>query len=137
MYFPSNPAIPTNALTWRFTQSGGPGGQHVNKVATAVTLRVSVDALHVKAEVRQKMLDLAPISNASQREIVIRSANERSQWRNRVDAWNQLLSLLEEASQTRKARVPTKPTVGSKRKRLDLKRRQATTKANRRKPVLD
>ena len=137
MYFPSHPAIPTNALTWRFTQARGPGGQHVNKVATAVTLRVSVDALHVKPEVRQRMLGLASTSNMEERELVIRSSSQKSQWRNRLDAWNQLLSLLEEASREPKARVPTSPTVASKRKRLDLKRRQALTKANRRRPALD
>ncbi|MCY4096155.1 MAG: alternative ribosome rescue aminoacyl-tRNA hydrolase ArfB [Gammaproteobacteria bacterium] len=137
MYFPSHPAIPTNALSWQFTQARGPGGQHVNKVATAVTLRVSVDALHVKPLVRQRMLDLASVSNTNERELVIRSSAQRSQWRNRLDAWNQLLSLLEEASRQPKARIPTKPTVTSKRKRLDHKHRQALTKANRRRPVLD
>lgn len=137
MYFRSHPAIPTKALTWRFTQARGPGGQHVNKVASAVTLRVSVDALHVKPEVRQRMMELALVRNTNEREIVIRSASQRSQWRNRLDAWNQLLSLLEEASRKPKTRVPTKRTVTSKRKRLDLKRRHALTKANRRKPALD
>lgn len=83
------------------------------------------------------MLDLAVVVNADEREIVIRAARQRSQWRNRIDAWNQLLSLLEEASRTPKARVPTKPTPTSKRKRIDLKRRQAATKANRRRPTLD
>ena len=137
MYFPSHPAIPANALTWRFTQARGPGGQNVNKVATSVSLRVSVDALHVKPEIRQRMLDLALVSNANEREIVIRSSSQRSQWRNRIAAWNQLLSLLEEASKTPKARVPTKPTVASRRKRLDLKRRQSAAKQNRRKPTID
>ena len=124
-------------MSWQFTQARGPGGQHVNKVATSVSLRVSVDALHVKPEIRQRMLDLAVVVNADEREIVIRAASQRSQWRNRIDAWNQLLSLLEEASRTPNARVPTKPTPTSKRKRLDLKRRHAATKANRRRPALD
>ena len=83
------------------------------------------------------MLDLALVSNASEREIVIRSSSERSQWRNRLAAWNQLLSLLEEASKTPKARVPTKPTVASRRRRMNTKRRQALAKANRQKPVLE
>ncbi|MCY4128151.1 MAG: alternative ribosome rescue aminoacyl-tRNA hydrolase ArfB [Gammaproteobacteria bacterium] len=137
MYFPSHPAIPNNALSWQFTQARGPGGQHVNKVATAVSLRVSVDALHVKPEVRQRMMELALVSNVNDREIVIRSSAQRSQWQNRIAAWNRLLSLLDEASRTPKARVRTKPTVASKRKRLNLKRRQALTKANRRRPTLD
>ena len=137
MYFPTHPAIPSNALTWRFTQARGPGGQHVNKVATAVLLRVSVDALHVKATVRQRLLELAPTTNMRNRQVVIRSANHRTQWKNRLDAWDQLLALLEEASRVRKVRIPTKPTIASKRRRADLKRRQAMTKANRRKPLLD
>lgn len=83
------------------------------------------------------MLDLALVSNANEREIVIRSSAHRSQWQNRIDAWNQLLSLLEKASRERKARIPTKPTVASKRRRLDVKRRQALMKANRRKPMLE
>lgn len=102
-----------------------------------MSLRVAVDSLHVKPEIRQRMLDMALVSNADEREIVLRSSSQRSQWRNRIAAWNQLLSLLEEASKTPKARVPTKPTIASRRKRMDIKRRQALTKANRRRPVLD
>lgn len=106
-------------------------------MATAVTLRVSVDALHVKPEVRQRMLDLALVINADEREIVIRSSVHRSQWQNRIEAWHQLLALLEKASLERKARIPTKPTAASKRRRLDMKSRQASVKTNRRKPILD
>ena len=137
MYFPSHPAIPTSALTWRFTQARGPGGQHVNKASTAVVLRVAVDALHVKHEVRDRLLRLATESNAERREIIIRASNSRSQWQNRITAWSRLLDLLDQASKTRKVRIKTKPTAGSKRRRLQVKRRQAEAKARRRKPALD
>ena len=137
MYFPSHPAIPSNALTWRFTQSRGPGGQHVNKASTAVELRVAVDALHIKHEVRERLLMLASESNTQQREIIIRTSNSRSQWQNRIAAWSRLLELLERASRTRKVRVKTKPTPSSKRKRLELKKRHSEAKARRRKPEFD
>lgn len=137
MYFPSHPAIPRKAVSWRFSSSGGPGGQHVNKVATTVTLRVAVDELHVARDVRERLLAIAPTSNNEQREIIIRASAERSQWRNRLDAWEQLLRLVETASKRRKRRIRTKPTAASKRRRLDQKRRQSELKSRRRKPDLD
>ena len=137
MYFPPQTAIPAHAVTWRFTQARGPGGQHINKVATAVELRVAVDAMLVRSGVRERLLALAPESHAERREVIIRAGSNRSQWQNRVDAWSRLLALVEQASRTRKVRVQTKPSPGSKRRRLKLKRHQALVKEHRKRPAFE
>ncbi len=137
MYFPSHANIPRKAISWQFDQARGPGGQHVNKVAVAVNLRVSIDELYVKPEVRKRLLVLAPTRNLERRELVIRASNHRSQWQNRIDAWERLLKLLETAKQIQKPRIRTTPTSSSKHRWRKRKSRQKQRKANRRKPLFE
>ncbi|MYD44630.1 MAG: aminoacyl-tRNA hydrolase [Gammaproteobacteria bacterium] len=137
MYFPNHTAVPRKALTWQFSQSSGPGGQHTNKVATAVTLRIAIDELHINRETRERLLALVPEKNQATRTIILKASSQRSQWRNRIDAWNQLLDLLTTASQTRKVRHRTKPTLASKRRRKEKKQRHSAIKAQRGRPILD
>ena len=137
MYFPAHPAIPAHAIKWRFETARGAGGQHVNKVATAVSLRISVDALHLQPAARARLWELTPIKNATTRELIIRASSHRSQWQNRHAAWQECLRLVELASRQRKRRVATRPTRASKRRHQAAKRARSLTKSNRRRPVLE
>lgn len=122
-------AIPRSELQVRFRASGGPGGQHANKVATRVEL--SFDASTSRA--------LGP----AQRERVVGRFGpvvrvvvdeERSQARNRALAEQRLADRLADALRVRPTRRPTRPSRGSNERRLDSKRRRAETKAGRRAP---
>ena len=91
-------------------RSGGPGGQHANKVESGVRLTHRPSG------------------------ITVTSRKSRSQWRNKALALASLRERLEEENRPATPRVPTRPTAASKRRRLDAKRRRAETKAHRRKP---
>ncbi|MFZ5608949.1 MAG: alternative ribosome rescue aminoacyl-tRNA hydrolase ArfB [Pseudomonadota bacterium] len=126
-------AILEQAVEERFIRAPGPGGQHVNKVATAVELRF--DAAQCAAlgpAVLARLRRLAGRRMSQAGVIVITASRFRSQERNRADARARLAALIEEASATPKRRRPTKPTKGGKERRLVAKKRQAQRKRERR-----
>ena len=127
-------AIPDAALTWKFVRSSGPGGQHVNKVATAVECRQNLDAAELPAPVRRRLENLAGSRLAASGEIVVVADGERMQGRNRSAALARLDELLEAARQVPKPRIPSKPSAAQKAKRREAKRQRSEIKQQRRPP---
>jgi ribosome-associated protein len=119
-------SIPLDELVWRFTTSGGPGGQHANKTSTRAEVRFDVESSpSLGPRQRARLLErLGPTVRVS-------AGEERSQSRNREVALRRLATRLAEGLHTERPRVPTKPTMGSKIRRLEDKRRQSTRKRNR------
>ena len=135
------PAIEINEgeIQFEFIRASGPGGQKVNKVATAVQLRFNVaGSPSLPDEVRQRLIHLAGNRMTEDGVLVIHAKRFRSQDRNRQDAIDRLVALIRKASVQPKSRLKTKPTPASKERRLEAKRRRSKTKRIRRyDPPLD
>ena len=110
-----------------FLAGSGPGGQHANKVATSVQLRVALSALPERLHVRLREIAGGRINREG--EIVIEAARHRSRERNRADARERLAALIREAAQPPPPkRRPTRPTRGSIKRRLDGKTKRGNVK---------
>jgi ribosome-associated protein len=122
-------AIDENEIHQEFIQSSGPGGQNVNKVATAVQLRFDVaNSPSLTDEVRERLLSLTHRRITKEGVLVIDARRFRTQGANRQDAMERLLGLISKAAQKPQIRRKTRPTLGSKMRRLEDKRRRAKTK---------
>jgi ribosome-associated protein len=126
-------SIKENEIREEFVLASGPGGQNVNKVATAVKLRF--DAAHspsLPEDVRDRLMRLAGKRLTDEGIIVIHARRFRSQDKNRLDARERLAALIREAAQRPKRRRKTRPTAASIERRLEDKRRRGQIKCVRR-----
>jgi ribosome-associated protein len=126
--------IDEDELAFRFVRAGGPGGQHVNKVATAVQLRFDVQQTAAfPAAVRERLARLAGRQLTAEGVLVIQAGRFRSQERNRQDAIARLVELIRRAAAAPPVRRPTRPTAAAQERRLTHKRARSATKQRRRK----
>jgi ribosome-associated protein len=124
--------VAPDELEWRFSGSGGPGGQHANTANTRVELRFDVESSRsLGPRQRARLLErLGPVVR-----VVV--SDERSQARNRQLALERLGERLAAALRVERPRRPTAPTLASRQRRLDAKRRQSARKRDRRQPGPD
>lgn len=122
-------ALDESEVDISFVQASGPGGQNVNKVATAVQLRFDVaGSPSLPEDVRQRLIRLAGKRMTSEGVLVIDARQFRTQERNRQDALERLIELIQQAARPPRKRIKTQPSLKAKRRRLEQKGRRSQVK---------
>jgi ribosome-associated protein len=137
MRAPAPPLLPEDALEERFLAATGPGGQNVNKVATAVQLRLDVYALRLAPDVFARLKTLAGSRWTLDGGIVVTARRFRTREANREDARVRLAEMVAEARIRPERRIKTKPSKAAKAKRVEAKARTGAIKKGRARPNLD
>ena len=123
--------VPEGAIEERFLAASGPGGQNVNKVATACQLRLDVFALGLHPETYRRLKLLAGSKLTAGGSLVITARRFRTQEQNRADARARLTELLAKAEEREARRVKTRPSRAAKARRVDTKKGRGAVKAGR------
>jgi len=134
---PEDVVIPEEALSEKFLAATGPGGQNVNKVATACQLRADVFKLGLPPHAYERLKLLAGSRMTSGGELIITARNYRTQEANREDARRRLAEMIAEAHLVQRKRKPTRPSKAAKARRADEKKGRSAVKAARGRVRLD
>lgn len=126
-------AIPLSEIEFRYIRSGGPGGQHVNKVATAVQIRFDIPGSSLPQKYKNRLIALNDKRINKAGVVVIKVQQEKSQKRNRDIALNRLIVLIRRVTASRKKRIKTNPPVSARTRRLDSKSHRGKLKKLRQK----
>jgi ribosome-associated protein len=134
---PEPPSLPEHAIEERFLAATGPGGQNVNKVATAVQLRLDVYALGLAPSVYQRLKILAGSRWNLDGSILVTARSHRTREANRAEARERVAALVAKAMIRPERRIKTKPTKASRERRLGAKATRSSVKEGRGRPRLD
>lgn len=124
-------AVPASEIQISAVRSQGAGGQNVNKVSSAIHLRFDIGASSLPGELKQRLRRLADQRITKDGVVVIKAQRYRSQEKNLEDALSRLRQLLMSVAASPRKRIPTRPTAGSRRKRLEAKVKRGQVKAMR------
>ncbi len=134
---PDDIVLPEHLLSESFLAASGPGGQNVNKVATACQLRLNVFGLGLHPDVYQRLKTIAGSRMTAGGELVVTARRYRTQDANRSDARARLAQMIAEAHRAPRKRKATRPSRAAKAKRVDAKKSRSVVKAGRGKVSLD
>lgn len=130
-------SIPLEEIHWQAIRAQGAGGQHVNKVSSAIHLRYDIRAGSLPEKVKERLLTAGDKRISKEGVIVIKAQQHRRQEQNVDSALTRLAEIIREATRVTKSRKPTRPSRSSVRKRLERKTRHSSLKASRSKVRFD
>lgn len=133
VFITHNISIEESEFILSATRSQGAGGQHVNKVATAIYLRFDINQSSLPDKIKEKLLSSNDSRITSDGVLVIRAQNHRTQEQNKRDAIKRLVDVIKESTYEKPIRKPTKPSRTSQRKRMDSKTKSGQQKQLRKK----